>query len=588
MLVSSKYYTLMVEDRTYSSWKIVPETSLAPADADADITTISPLKHTLFHGDVITYCNAQVERIRSPTRESSYLCGVLILEGNKTYGRTLNQKRLLYRVIPEQKQLPPFLVPYEIKHAFHKAHTNKYILFQFDHWTSTHPNGKLTEVLGDVNQLSALYEYQLYSKQLHGSIKEITTKVQQCTKKQTLETYMNDMLLDPRYGIEDRTHIGDIFTIDSLHTQDFDDALHITKDQVQARSGGSSLDNARRALSADEPTKSIDDLRSSTDFGTVTVYVANVALWMEHFQLWEVGSNRVATVYAPDHRRPMLPNILSEHFCSLQKLQRRFAFAIDFHFTHGIISHTTFHLTMIRVAHNYVYDDAALLSDDIYQTLLQWSPSHITTSHDLVSHWMVEANKTCAKYLHEHKIGIFRTVEPSVPVPISSDIVLQQWIHGSGQYEHWTEENHGKLYAQATSPIRRLVDLMNQTWMISHMVKGMSDSAYAFLDHGIRQLDSINVSMRSIRKLQTTYSLLHQCTVHPECLDEIYEGVVFDPQTVDHGGPFSYMVYLKSLKLLTRVKSAHPVDNHSTHFFRIFMFTSEDQTKKKIRVMFIE
>ena len=31
--------------------------------------------------------------------------------------------------------------------------------------------------------------------------------------------------------------------------------------------GGSSLDNARRALSADEPTKSIDDLRSSTDFG---------------------------------------------------------------------------------------------------------------------------------------------------------------------------------------------------------------------------------------------------------------------------------------------------------------------------------
>ena len=30
--------------------------------------------------------------------------------------------------------------------------------------------------------------------------------------------------------------------------------------------GGSSLDNARRALSTDEPTKSIDDRRSSTDF----------------------------------------------------------------------------------------------------------------------------------------------------------------------------------------------------------------------------------------------------------------------------------------------------------------------------------
>ena len=35
--------------------------------------------------------------------------------------------------------------------------------------------------------------------------------------------------------------------------------------------GGSSLDNARRALSADEPTKSIDDCRSSTDFGVKSV-----------------------------------------------------------------------------------------------------------------------------------------------------------------------------------------------------------------------------------------------------------------------------------------------------------------------------
>ena len=36
-------------------------------------------------------------------------------------------------------------------------------------------------------------------------------------------------------------------------------------------SGGSSLDNARRALSTDEPTKSIDDRRSSTDFGVKRV-----------------------------------------------------------------------------------------------------------------------------------------------------------------------------------------------------------------------------------------------------------------------------------------------------------------------------
>ena len=37
------------------------------------------------------------------------------------------------------------------------------------------------------------------------------------------------------------------------------------------KSGGSSLNNARRALSTDEPTKSIDDRRSSTDFGVFPV-----------------------------------------------------------------------------------------------------------------------------------------------------------------------------------------------------------------------------------------------------------------------------------------------------------------------------
>ena len=48
-----------------------------------------------------------------------------------------------------------------------------------------------------------------------------------------------------------------------------------TESRTPERIGGSSLDNARRALSTDEPTKSIDDRRSSTDFGegdVITLY----------------------------------------------------------------------------------------------------------------------------------------------------------------------------------------------------------------------------------------------------------------------------------------------------------------------------
>ena len=575
MSISSKCYLFQVEDCTYSSWKLIESTYCAANQENESVrsncleseennisSSIDPLKHRLFHEDVFHYDRTKFQLVHSPIRQASYLCGVLILEGNKTYGRTNNKKRLLYRVIPDQKQLPPFLVPYEIKNAFHKAYTNKYILFRFDHWTSTHPNGILTEVLGDVDQLHAFYEYQLYSTHLNGSIKEITTKVQNYTKKQSMNSYMDNVLQDARYEIEDRTHIENIFTVDSLHTLDFDDALHV----------------------------------STTSFGTiVTVYLANVTLWMEYFHLWEVNSNRVATVYLPDRRRPMLPNVLSENFCSLQANQRRFAFAIDFHCdgTSGIISNTTFHLTVIRVAHNYVYDDATLLSDVTYQSLLHLSPSPMTSSHDLVAHWMVETNKTCANYLFEHKIGMFRTakssIDPLLPSILSSDIAIQHWIHCNGQYETYHDDlNHqNKVYAQVTSPIRRLVDLINQTWMISNMVKGLSDGARAFIDHWTQHLAYINVSMRSIRKVQTNCSLLQNCTLRPEIMEEIYEGIVFDKQAKTHG-LFSYMVYLKQLKLLSRVITTTDVDNHSTHTFRIFMFTSEDQTKKKIRVMLIK
>ena len=54
--------------------------------------------------------------------------GILCI--NKTYGRTENGKRLLYKCIPDDSTLPPILVPYQIQMSFSKSHKNKYILFR--------------------------------------------------------------------------------------------------------------------------------------------------------------------------------------------------------------------------------------------------------------------------------------------------------------------------------------------------------------------------------------------------------------------------------------------------------------------------
>ena len=63
--------------------------------------------------------------------------------------------------------------------------------------------------------------------------------------------------LGPEYDVI--ATCGHLCTLDKLPWKDI---------QYHQRFGGSSADNARKASSKDEPTKSIDDRRSSTDFAS--------------------------------------------------------------------------------------------------------------------------------------------------------------------------------------------------------------------------------------------------------------------------------------------------------------------------------
>ena len=46
---------------------------------------------------------------------------------------------------------------------------------------------------------------------------------------------------------------------------------------------------------------------------------------MEVLNLWESFSERIATIYLPDRKRPMLPTVLSDALCSLTQNDIRFA-----------------------------------------------------------------------------------------------------------------------------------------------------------------------------------------------------------------------------------------------------------------------
>ena len=97
-------------------------------------------------------------------------------------------------------------------------------------------------------------------------------------------------------------------------------------------------------------SKDFDDAFSvkkiDSDKTIVSVYIANVSLWMEAMNLWDSFSERISTIYLPDQKRPMLPSILSDCLCSLIEGEQRFAFTMDIIISDDNITEVSFKNTL--------------------------------------------------------------------------------------------------------------------------------------------------------------------------------------------------------------------------------------------------
>jgi len=583
-------YKILIHDRNYSSFAFVDDDTnddIIPNEEN-QLMNINPIYHNLFTKDVFTYDNGIFELAFSHIRTGIPIAGILMLENNKTFGRTINKKRLLYKCIPDDKHLPAFLVPYEIPIHFSKVYSNKYVLFKFDNWTDKHPHGILLETLGDVGILDIFYEYQLHCKSLHISLTDFTKKTREQLQKKTQAEYIDQILKNDNFQIDDRRYIHNIFTIDPIGSTDFDDAFSI------------------------EQIKQINQIKNieQNNKYKISIYIANVYFWLETLALWKSFSSRVSTIYLPDRKRPMLPTVLSDNLCSLQQGNHRFAFVMDVIIDdNGHIYSIEYKNAIIKVNKNYYYEDPDLIyKNKDYSLLLsitnKLDPS-IIDSHDVISYWMVKMNIECGNYMEQNNIGIFRlanyihSIDPLFQKDIShlnetTQRVIKNWSNTNGQYVIYNNEQilehefmKTKNYVHITSPIRRLVDLINQIWMTKHlnMIRNISNDADIFMKDWLYKLDYVNASMRSIRKIQTDCQILYMCN-KDNIIDSVYDGIIFD-KLKKNDGAIVYMVYLEELKLLNRMKTYIDFDNYSKHKFKIFVFEDEYKIKKKIRIQMV-
>jgi exoribonuclease R len=583
-------YKIRIDDRNWHNWSLYESSTMSQTTID----NFNPTNHKLFTNDEFTY-NAKsntIDIIHSVTRINENIPAVLILENNKTYGRESTKKnaKLLYKCVPDDIRLPIFLVPYEIKRmGFSKALVNIYVTICYKEWTNKHPIAKLSQTIGSVEDLSNFYEYQLYCKSLNASIQKFHKDANNVIKTEC-ENHNEFIakICDKHPTIEDRTS-WKTFTIDPPTSLDYDDGFSIHK---------------------------------INDNTLLSIYISNVSIWLDELKLWESFSQRISTIYLPDRKRPMLPTILSDGLCSLQANMRRFAFTIDIMFDEfeNIIS-INYVNTLIKVFKNFAYEEETLCSNNEYKLLFDVAQkmsmrykyvTNIKDSHDVVSYLMIFMNHNCANELLKYNNGIFRSSviqeqeqeqeQHNIPdfIPENVSNFIKIWTSSSAHYVNinaHTNANtntnvnvlkHNMLeidaYTHITSPIRRIVDLLNIIqFQINNKLFNLSTNALSFYEQWIGKLDYINVTMRAIKKVQTDCTLLDMCYNQPELIERTYEGYCFD-KLVRNDGLYYYVVFLPELKLTSRIAIKTELTNYDKRDFKLFLFNNEQKFKKKIRL----
>jgi exoribonuclease R len=140
-------------------------------------------------------------------------------------------------------------------------------------------------------------------------------------------------------------------------------------------------------------------------------------------------------------------------------------------------------------------------------------------------------------------------------------------------------------YVHITSPIRRLVDLLNIMTLQDKLgLLVMSGKARTFYERWTSDssIEYINTNMRSTRRVQNDCNLLEMCMNDTNILDKVYDGYIFDKSQRDD--KFQYTVYLQQLNMVNRFTSRHIKKNFTKQKFKIFVFTDQYSLKRKIRV----
>ena len=179
---------------------------------------------------------------------------------------------------------------------------------------------------------------------------------------------------------------------------------------------------------------------------------------------------------------------------------------------------------------------------------------------------MLKFNTYCATLL---KKGIFMVSVKPFQVP---HYLLPVYYKQYSQYEYKGE------YIQITSPIRRLVDIINMYHLCIEQKLFSFKSGDNFCDKWYISIDYLNDSLKRVRKSQNQCKMLDISTREQ---NKTFIAILFE-KTI-HDKLFKYKLYVPELKLSSTIKSEIEYDNFIEKNVKLFVFQDEKRLKKKNR-----
>ena len=451
-------FSLRIEKQDYSQY------SLVSTDTDEIVRFNDPGKIIgVFHNQTIDIVDDQFN-IKAPIVTPKNIVGEIELYSK--YSFKPNKKGVpAYIFTPINKMYPKCIVHSKIKS---KYKTNVIITVDYTNWQKNDKfaKGNINRIIGEINDVKAIQESMLYKYDLPIYNLKCNFKQIPLLFNQLLENY------------QDREFIKkDIISIDPDGCRDIDDAVSIYPKETNV---------------------------------IVDIHIADVYYVLSKLDLINKIKN-VTSIYLTDYIKHMLPDIISSNYGSLIEKTTRFMLSIEFVYdpSENKLISTNLRKTIGKITKNYTYDNYPKKInkyiksiEKIYQIVTK-ETIEIFDSHKLIEALMIIYNtEFCNIIQHQEKKSIFRIQEQSNKIHNSvDDKRLNNFLSiiksRCAEYSY-SKMSHATLkinnYTHATSPLRRIVDLMNQ----ESFYTGHHEFFNNFVNNN--QLDYINNYNNNLKK----------------------------------------------------------------------------------------